>query len=74
MAVNVTANLVLFQALYPFLEETNGVYMPISSQIGSIGQGMAFPNFAYAMSKAALNFMVQKISVEHEKIKVIVVQ
>ena len=76
ITVNVSANIVLFQAVYPLLEASSrgGVYMPISSQIGSIGQGMAFPNFAYAMSKTALNFMAQKVSVEHEKIKVIIVQ
>jgi norsolorinic acid ketoreductase len=78
MQANVAGNLHLFQAIYPLLEASTqpggGVFMPISSQMGSIGDGPAFPNLAYGMSKAALNFMCKKIALEHEKIKVLIMQ
>ena len=75
---NVEGTIYLFQALHPFLEASEqpggGLLFAVSSIVGSIAFGPDHPNLAYSVAKVALNMVGKKISVEHLKIKVIMVQ
>lgn len=75
---NALGPLHLFQAVYPLLEQSQapggGVFMPISTIAGSIGDSLNMPNLAYGVSKAALNYICKKAADEHSKIKVLIVQ
>lgn len=71
---NTVGPLKLFQSIWPLLElglknsgSVEGKFIVMSSSVGSIaGQEQeAFPSTAYGMSKAALNYLAKKISVEH---------
>lgn len=66
-AVNTTAPLIIFQALWPLME---GVQSPklfnISSSVGCI-EFSEMPGGAYGPSKAALNWITRRLHMEHEK-------
>ena len=71
--VNTLGPLKLFQAAWPLLERglqastsADGKFIVMSSSVGSIAgqQQEAFPSTAYGMSKAALNYLAKKISIE----------
>ncbi|PRP85678.1 hypothetical protein PROFUN_06512 [Planoprotostelium fungivorum] len=67
--VNVVGVLVLFQATLPLLlKRTTRVFEAVSSAVGSNTNAhlfAAFNNGSYSLSKAALNYLVRRISVEH---------
>ncbi|PRP85677.1 hypothetical protein PROFUN_06511 [Planoprotostelium fungivorum] len=67
--VNVVGVLVLFQATLPLLlKRTTRVFEAVGSGAGSITNAhhfVAFNNGSYSLSKAALNYLVRRISVEH---------
>ncbi|KAL2000898.1 hypothetical protein VTN02DRAFT_2486 [Thermoascus thermophilus] len=70
--VNVVAPVLLFQATLPLLLQSSAApkFVAIGSSAGSIG-GMElrpYPNAAYGPTKAALNYLVKKIHLEHESI------
>ncbi|KAK4705989.1 hypothetical protein P7C70_g197, partial [Phenoliferia sp. Uapishka_3] len=65
--VNVIGVVVLFQAVQPLLAKSgSGHFAVISSAAGSIGKYIPLSAAAYASSKAAVNFIVKVIHVEHE--------
>jgi norsolorinic acid ketoreductase len=69
--VNVAGPLLLFQAFYPFLEKsTNPRFLAVSSLVGSITLQDYIPYQAglYGTSKAALNFIIHRLSREHPNI------
>jgi NAD(P)-dependent dehydrogenase (short-subunit alcohol dehydrogenase family) len=66
-AVNTTAPLMLFQALWPLMKEAKlPKFIPISSSVGSIAIS-ELPGGAYGPSKAALNWITRRLHVEGEK-------
>lgn len=66
-AVNTTAPLILFQALWPLLQKSKlPKFIPISSSVGSIAIS-ELPGGAYGPSKAALNWITRRLHVECEK-------
>jgi NAD(P)-dependent dehydrogenase (short-subunit alcohol dehydrogenase family) len=78
VTVNTAGPLHLFQAVYPLLEKSTfsggGVFMPISSVVGSIADCPPFFVAGYGASKAALNFIGKRIAAEHKNIRVLLVQ
>ena len=65
--VNTIAPLFLFQAGWPLLQKSlNPKFVAVSSDMASIGEMVEAPGLAYGMSKAALDYLVKKIHVEHE--------
>ena len=67
--VNVLGPLILFHAVLPLLNAaSNPKFMATSSSVGSIGDAFQYPSLAYGASKAALNYLVMKIHVEHTNI------
>lgn len=66
-AVNTTAPLVLFQALWPLMKAAPSPKLfNISSSVGSI-EISELPGGAYGPSKAALNWITRRLHAEHEK-------
>ncbi|PRP85686.1 hypothetical protein PROFUN_06520 [Planoprotostelium fungivorum] len=67
--VNVVGVLVLFQATLPLLlKRTTRVFQAVSSLAGSNAFALQLagtPTGTYSLSKAALNYLVRRISVEH---------
>lgn len=76
--VNAVGALRLFKAAWPLLQKSTDVatgdnsgrgpkFILMTSSVGSIGgqQQESFPSTAYGMSKAAANWLVAKIGVEH---------
>ncbi|KAI8814635.1 hypothetical protein BJ742DRAFT_892613 [Cladochytrium replicatum] len=68
--VNALGPLLLFQATWPLLQkskEAHPKFIGISSGLSSIGntEGLAYQRLSYASSKAALNYIVRKIQVDH---------
>lgn len=67
LAVNAIAPLVLFQALWPLMKDTQTPKLfNISSSVGSI-EISELPGGAYGPSKAALNWITKRLHTEHEK-------
>lgn len=67
--VNALGPIKLFQASYPLLKESpKPKFVLISSSLGSIGGVEPVPNLSYGVSKAAANFFVKKIQVDHKEI------
>ena len=67
--INAIAPLLLFQAAWPLLQKSlRPKFVVMSSSMGSIGQMLETPGLAYGMSKAALDYLVKKVHVEHEKV------
>ncbi|KAF7982489.1 hypothetical protein HWV62_28070 [Athelia sp. TMB] len=68
--VNVVGPQVLFQATYPLLKASTPApkFIVISSIAGSLalGPGMPVGNGAYAISKAAVNYLARKLHFENE--------
>lgn len=66
-AVNATAPLVLFQALWPLMKASPSPKLfNVSSSVGSI-EISELPGGAYGPSKAALNWITRRLHAEHEK-------
>lgn len=64
-AVNAAAPLLVTQALSPLLLHGNKPrVLCVSTQLGSIAQASGFRTLSYAMSKAALNMGVKRLSAE----------
>ncbi|WWD17808.1 hypothetical protein CI109_102250 [Kwoniella shandongensis] len=68
--VNVRGPLILFQAFYSLLG-TDGKFVIISSGAGRIGKQQTPGGGAYGQSKAAVNFLVAKLHVEHPDLVVL---
>ena len=67
--VNVIGPLILFQATLPLLTAApDPKFMVTSSSVGSIGDILQAPSLAYGCSKAAVNYLVRKVHVEHPNI------
>jgi len=68
--VNTIGVVALFQAVLPLLSNSQKQrkFIAISSKAGSIGNMDKVPNSAYGVTKAALNYIVKKIHLEHEDI------
>ncbi|KAL1674700.1 hypothetical protein EV122DRAFT_281780 [Schizophyllum commune] len=65
LEVNTIGPFVLFQAAYPLLHATHGKFAVISSWLGAErGANSPFGFTAYAMSKAAVNFLVRRMHTE----------
>lgn len=65
-AVNATAPLMLFQALWPLMKDAkNPKFIPISSSVGGITVS-ELPGGAYGPSKAALNWITRRLHMELE--------
>ena len=68
--VNTVSHLILFQAIWPLLSATTTKpkFVVISSSVGSIGamENEPVPMLAYGRSKAATNFLMRKLHLEHE--------
>jgi norsolorinic acid ketoreductase len=72
--VNTLGPIKLFQASYPLLKESpKPKFVLISSSLGSIGAIEPVPNLSYGVSKAAANFFVKKIQIDHEEIAAVAV-
>ena len=71
--INTVGHLLLFQATWePLLKHAkkgDPKFVVVSSSVGSIGgmENEPVPMLAYGASKAATNFLVRKLSMEHEK-------
>jgi len=64
--VNTLGFIILFQAIWPLLEQSKDPkFVYISSPAGSIGAGLPIPAAAYGASKAAGNYLTAKIHQEH---------
>ncbi|ORY32826.1 hypothetical protein BCR39DRAFT_557389 [Naematelia encephala] len=64
--VNIRGVVVLFQAVLPLLPKSTGKFIVISSGAGTINKPEMGPGQgAYAMSKAAINFVVRKMHFEN---------
>ncbi|KAK8865994.1 hypothetical protein IAR55_001145 [Kwoniella newhampshirensis] len=68
--VNVRGPLVLFQAFYTLLGN-EGKFIIISSGAGRIGQQHKAGGGSYGQSKAAVNYLVAKLNVEHPDLVVL---
>jgi norsolorinic acid ketoreductase len=71
--VNTVGTLLLFQATLPLLEKSlNPKFVALSTGIASMGDMEMYPlpNTAYGASKAALNFVVRKLHIEHENVTI----
>lgn len=76
-SINVTAPLLLFQAIRPLLEKgRNPRFLAITSIIGSKALQSSLPWVAgtYGTSKAGLNFVTVRLAIEHPDIISIAVQ
>ncbi|BGP51681.1 hypothetical protein JCM10450v2_007631 [Rhodotorula kratochvilovae] len=64
--VNTIGPLLLVQALAPLLVAAPAPhFVAISTTVGSISMAQPIPLTAYGMSKAALNYFVRKVALEH---------
>lgn len=75
--INTLAPLVLFQAVWPLLEQSKSPkFFVVSSTVGSIAgmESMPMPATAYGSSKAAVNYVVRKIHFEHPKLTAVALQ
>ena len=69
LEVNTLAPLLLFQAAWPLLQKSKSPKLVVmSSDMASIGRMNPNPGLAYGVSKAALDYVVKKIRVEHESV------
>lgn len=72
LEVNAVGPIRLFGALYPLLRRSSlPKYVVVSSGLGSLAWQANFPSFHvanYGVSKAAVNFLTQRIHVEHPDI------
>ena len=69
--INSVAPLILFQAVWPLLEQSaTPKFVVVSSPLASIGdmEKVPMPTAAYGSSKAMVNYLVRKIHFEHEKL------
>ncbi|CAG7953614.1 unnamed protein product [Penicillium olsonii] len=65
--VNAIAPLLLFQALWQYLQKSSAPqYVAVSSSVGSIAAQEPFPGGSYGASKAALNWLTKAIHMQHE--------
>lgn len=67
--VNAVGTLVLFQAVWPLLQQSKTPkFIPVSSAAGSVteGPGYKISTPAYNASKAATNFITRTLRMEHE--------
>lgn len=67
--VNATGPLILFQAVHELLTKAKEPkFIPIGTPVGSVTEMEEYPlpSTAYGTSKAALNFLTKKLSLEHE--------
>lgn len=68
LKINTLGSIKVYQALYPYWSkesESLKKYVFISSLGGSIGSFFSLFTYGYGMSKAALNFFLKQISIEH---------
>ncbi|EFQ36068.1 short chain dehydrogenase/reductase family oxidoreductase [Colletotrichum graminicola] len=72
--INTIAPLMVFQGLWPLMEKSRGPgnvsakFIGITSSVGSIGSQELFPAGAYGPSKAALNWLIMSLHVQHESL------
>jgi NAD(P)-dependent dehydrogenase (short-subunit alcohol dehydrogenase family) len=66
--VNTLGTLALFQAVLPLLRKSkNPKFIPITTQVATITEPVPYPVSAVALSKIGVNFITQRIHVEHGK-------
>jgi norsolorinic acid ketoreductase len=66
--VNVIGTVLFFQAVLPLLQKSkNPKFVAMGSSAGQITEmeKVPFPNSVYGVTKAALNYIVKKIHLEH---------
>ncbi|KAI8808541.1 short-chain dehydrogenase [Cladochytrium replicatum] len=66
--INTLGPLLLFQATWPLLQkskERHPKFIGISTLLSSVGMDQSFPATAYGSSKAAFNYIVRKIQIDH---------
>ncbi|KAI8814637.1 aflatoxin biosynthesis ketoreductase-like protein nor-1 [Cladochytrium replicatum] len=66
--INTLGPLLLFQATWPLLQkskEKHPKFVGISTLLASVGTVQSYPATAYGSSKAAFNYIVRKIQVDH---------
>jgi norsolorinic acid ketoreductase len=71
--INTLGTVTLFQATWPLLEKSSDPkFVYISTVVGSIGEVEKWPldGVVYGASKAAMNYIVRKIHVEHQNLTV----
>ncbi|KAL4875107.1 hypothetical protein BJY04DRAFT_202614 [Aspergillus karnatakaensis] len=73
--INTIAPLLLFQALWPLLQQSPRTpkVINISSSVGSIGAQEPFPGGGYGPSKAAKNWLTQALHLQHAESGLVVV-
>ena len=79
MDVNLIGVMALFQAFEPLLRKSqnkNPKFIALSSNLGSIGLAPFIPGpwYCYGVTKAALNYLVRRVHVEHEWLTVVTLQ
>jgi len=68
LTINTLGTLVLFQAVLPLLRKSkNPKFVPITTQVATITEPVPYPVSAVALSKIGVNFITQRIHVEHGK-------
>lgn len=73
--VNTLGPIKLFQAAHPLLKASKKAeFVVISSVLGSITLMDEYPNLSYGVSKAAVNYFVKKVHLEHAEIKTLAIQ
>jgi NAD(P)-dependent dehydrogenase (short-subunit alcohol dehydrogenase family) len=66
ITVNTLGSFVLFQAVLPLLRKSGqSKFVPITTGAASITQPVPYPVTAVALSKIGVNFITQRINVEH---------
>ena len=66
LTVNTLGSFILFQAVLPLLRKSQQAkFVPITTSAASITQPVPYPVSAVALSKIGVNFITQRINVEH---------
>jgi NAD(P)-dependent dehydrogenase (short-subunit alcohol dehydrogenase family) len=66
LTVNTLGTLILFQAVLPLLRKSGQPkFVPITTQVASMTKPVPYPVSAVALSKVGVNFITQRIHVEH---------
>jgi norsolorinic acid ketoreductase len=72
--VNTLGPVKLFQEIYPVLKQSeNPKFVLISSDLGSIGDMDVAPSLSYGASKAAANYLLRKVHLEHKEISTLAI-
>lgn len=77
--VNLIGVLALFQAVEPLLRKAEGKnpkFVALSSNLGSIALAPYIPGpwFCYGVTKAALNYLIRRVHVEHDWLTAVALQ